>query len=68
MALEWLDKPDNPAMSEWGVTSEDVYGAVVVVNLHELLYKAALTGDFETCIPITELAALERLDWLDLAS
>src|SRR5207244_3749310 len=26
MAVEWLDKADNPAMSEWGVASEDVYG------------------------------------------
>jgi hypothetical protein len=24
MDIAWLDKVDNPAMSEWGVTSDDV--------------------------------------------
>jgi hypothetical protein len=65
MDVGWLDKPDNPAMSEWGVTSEDVYGSIVLVNFAELRYKAALTSDFTTWYPVERLDQLERLDWLD---
>src|SRR5581483_2802607 len=51
MAVDWLDKSDNPAMNEWGVSSEDIYGAIVLINLHELRYKIALTNDFTTWQP-----------------
>jgi hypothetical protein len=33
MDLAWLDKADNPAMSEWGVTSDYVYGAIAPCQL-----------------------------------
>jgi hypothetical protein len=65
MDIAWLDKSDNPAMSEWGVTSDDLYGAVVLVNFHELLYKAALTSDFATWQPVERVNQLEALGWLD---
>jgi hypothetical protein len=42
MDVGWLDKSDNPAMNDWGVTSEDVYGGFVLVNFHDLLFKVAL--------------------------
>jgi hypothetical protein len=66
MAREWLDKPNNPAMSEWGVTSEDVYGAVVLVNLHDLLFRVGVTADFSEWLPVRDLAELASLDWLDV--
>jgi hypothetical protein len=65
MAVEWLDKTDNPAMSEWSVASDDVYGAIALVTFHDLLYKVALTNDFITWRPIDSLEQLEELDWLD---
>jgi hypothetical protein len=65
MDVKWLDKADNPAMREWGVTSEDVYGAIALVNFHDLLCKVALTSDFTTWRPIERPEQLTELDWLD---
>jgi hypothetical protein len=65
MDVGWLDKADNPAMSEWGVTSDDVYGGIVLVNFADLLYKMALTSEFATWRPIERLEQLEALDWLE---
>jgi hypothetical protein len=67
MEVGWLDKLDNPAMSDWGVTSEDVYGGIALVNFHDLLFKVALTGDFTTWQAIEGLDQLEALEWLDQA-
>jgi hypothetical protein len=67
MELAWLDKDDNPAMYEWGLRSDDVYGAVALVNLGELAYKVALTRDFERWHPLIEDSQLDDLDWLDHA-
>jgi hypothetical protein len=63
MAVEWLDKADNPALSEWDVASEDVYGAIVLVNFHDLFCKVALTSDFITWRPLDRLEQLEELEW-----
>jgi hypothetical protein len=65
MDLAWLDKADNPAMSEWGVTSDDVYGAIGLINFAELRFKIALTRDFARWHPIEHLEQLKTLDWLD---
>jgi hypothetical protein len=65
MDLAWLDKADNPAMSEWGVTSDDVYGAIALINFAELRFKIALTLDFATWHAIEQLEQLKTLDWLD---
>ena len=48
MRVEALDKPDNPAMSDWSVTSKDVSGGIVLVDFQLLLFKVALTRDFVT--------------------
>jgi hypothetical protein len=64
MEVGWLDKSDNPAMSEWGVSSEDVYGGIVLVNLHELLFKVVLSSDFVSWRPVMRLEDLEDVDWL----
>jgi hypothetical protein len=68
MDVGWLDKSDNPAMSDWGVTSEDVYGGIVCVNFHDLLFKVALTAGFTTWRPIERLEQLEALEWLEKCS
>jgi hypothetical protein len=65
MDIAWLDKADNPAMSEWGVTSDDVYGAIALINFAELRFKIALTRDFATWHAIEQLEQLKTLDWLD---
>jgi hypothetical protein len=65
MELSWLDKPDNPGMADWALSSEDVYGAIVLVNFHEQAYKAALTADLATWLPVLESRQLAELDWLD---
>jgi hypothetical protein len=67
MAVEWLDKADNPAMSEWDVTSADVYGGIVLINFHDLLFKVALSADFSAWQPVSRLKQLESLGWLDEA-
>jgi len=68
MALSWLDKSDNPAMKDWNITSQDIYGGVVLVNFCELAYRVALTRDFTNWRPIEKLMELEDLDWLDRTS
>jgi hypothetical protein len=65
MDLGWIDKSDNPAMTEWAVTSEDVHGAIVLVNFADLVYKAVVTSDFTTWHPIDRIEQLETLEWLD---
>ena len=59
----WLDKLDNPGMVEWNVTSEDVYGAVVLVNFQESSFKSALTADFVGWLPVIDPRQLDDLDW-----
>ena len=67
MGVEWLDKADNPAMSEWGVTSDDLYGAVLLVNFADLAVKVTLTSDFVDWKSVAHRAALKDVDWLDAA-
>ena len=63
MGLAWLDKADNPGMVDWALSSADVYGAVVLVNFHDSAFKAALTGDFDAWLPITDRRQLDDLSW-----
>lgn len=65
MDVSWLDKPDNPAMMQWDLTSTDVYGAIAIANLADLRYRLAVTGDLSSWSPITELTQLDDLSWLD---
>jgi hypothetical protein len=64
MDVGWLDKSDNPAMSEWGVSSEDVCGGLALVNFADLRYKVALTGDFAAWHAVEQVAQLRTLAWL----
>ena len=66
MGTAWLDKPDNPGMVDWAVSSEDVYGAVMLVNFHDFAFKAALTADLESWLPITDPLQLDDLGWATL--
>ena len=63
MSAAWLDKPDNPGMVDWAVSSKDVYAAVVLVNFHDSAFKAALTADLESWLPVTESRQLDDLEW-----
>ena len=64
MDLGWLDKADNPGMTDWGVRSGDVYGATALINFADLAVRVALTADFELWRSIERLEQLEQLDWL----
>jgi hypothetical protein len=46
MSGAWVDKADNPGMANWELGSDDVYGAVVLVNFAAMAYRAAFTADF----------------------
>jgi hypothetical protein len=65
MDVGWLDKSDNPAMSEWGVSSEDVCGGLALVNFADLRYEVALTGDFAAWRAVEQVAQLRTLAWFD---
>jgi hypothetical protein len=65
MSREWLNQPDNPAMSEWELEADDLYAGVMVVDLATPAYRVALSGDFEAYVPVTDggqLTALRALD------
>jgi hypothetical protein len=64
MSDAWIDKADNPGMAELGLSSADVYGAVVAVNFRELTWRVALTADFEALHPVEAAEQLAALDWL----
>ena len=48
MSGAWVDKLDNPGMANWELRSDDVYGAVVLVNFAAMAYRAAFTADFNS--------------------
>ena len=52
MSREWLNQPDNPAMVEWGLEADDLYAGVMVVDLATPAFRIALSGDFETYVPV----------------
>lgn len=64
MTAAWLDDPANPGMAELGLDSADVYGAVVVVNFADLIWRCALTADFAVLHPVGTLDQLADLTWL----
>ena len=65
MSREWLNEPDNPAMSEWELEAADLYAGVMVVDLATPAYRVALSGDFEAYVPVTDGAQLAALRTLD---
>ena len=64
MSIGWLDKPGNPGMVEWGLEGVDVYGALAVVNLADMVCRVGFTSDFETLLPVIEEDQLDSLEWL----
>jgi hypothetical protein len=64
MSSSWLDTSDNPGMANWDLSSDDVYGAVMVVNFASRQWRCVLTVDFVTAQPVTTLAQLADLSWL----
>jgi hypothetical protein len=65
MSAAWVDKRDNPGMANWELGSQDVYGAVVLVNFATMAYRAAFTADFLHLHPVMEQRQLADLEWLD---
>ena len=62
--IEWLSESENKAMTDH-VKTEDVFGAIVLVNFHDLLVKAVLTTDFVGWRPVESPEQLKDLNWLD---
>ena len=65
MTRAWLDKPDNPGMSELGVLAEDIYGLVIFIQFRQRRWKAAITTDFERASGVGNAAQLADLVWLE---
>jgi hypothetical protein len=64
MSGAWVDKPDNPAMTNWGLDSQDVYGALVAVNFADLTLRVAFTADFVAFSAVRSDAWLRTPAWL----
>jgi len=58
MSAAWVDKADNPGMAEWDLHSDDVYAAVVALNVADMVLRAAVSRDLDRWHP---LQALEDL-------
>lgn len=61
MSREWLNGPDNPAMAEWELETDDLYAGVMVIDLSLSLARTAVSDDFETYAPVDELSELQSL-------
>jgi hypothetical protein len=64
-SIAWLNKLDNPGMREWGLHAEQIYGVVAAVNFADMQVRFAATADFRQLHPVTELAGLADLHWVD---
>jgi hypothetical protein len=64
MSGAWVDKPDNPAMTTWGLASQDVYGALVAVNFADMTLRVAFTADFVAFSAVRSDAWLRTPAWL----
>jgi hypothetical protein len=60
MDLAWLDKADNPAMGEWAVTSDDVYGAYCPDQLRRAQVQGRADPHVATWHAIEHLDQLRR--------
>jgi hypothetical protein len=49
-STQWLDRPDNPGMSNLEVIGEDVSGLVALLNFASRQWKALATDDFEAFV------------------
>jgi hypothetical protein len=64
MGAGWMDKADNPGMTEWGLTSADVIGGVVFIRFRTQEMRILVTADYATLLPITDKAQLADLSWI----
>lgn len=64
MSGVWVDKPDNPAMTNWGLGSQDVYGALAGVNFADMTLRVAFTEDFVAYSAVRSDAWLRTPAWL----
>jgi hypothetical protein len=64
MSESWVDKPDNPAMTNCGLRSQDVYGALAAVNFADMTLRVALTADFVAFSAVRSDAWLRTPAWL----
>lgn len=64
MSAEWVDKGGNTGMTDLGLQSSDVYGALVAINFADMTWRMAMTADFCTLHPVTERHQLTGLGWL----
>lgn len=44
-----------------GLETEDVYGAVMVVDLAAAIARVAVTSDYESFLPVADVTALDEL-------
>ena len=51
-------------MAELGLSSSDVFGAVVAINFAELTWRAALSADFKELESVTGFGQLADFGWL----
>ena len=64
MSRDWLNQPDNPAMTEWELEADDIYAGVMVVDLATPAFRVALSADFATYAPVLERVELVAIDAL----
>lgn len=64
MSGAWVDKPDNPAMTNWGLRSQDVYGALAAVNFADMTLRVAFTADFVAFSAVRSESWLRTPAWL----
>ena len=65
MSREWLNSAANPAMIEWGLDADDLYAGVMVVDLATSAFRLALSGNFESYVPVLHLEQLSSLHALN---
>jgi hypothetical protein len=64
MSREWLNGPDNPAMAEWSFQADDLYAGVMTIDLALSSARVAVSGDFDSFVPVDELEGLREISAL----
>jgi hypothetical protein len=64
MTAKWIDKADNPGMANWDLSSDDVYGAIAVVNFAARGWRCAVTADFVSAHPVQRVDDLADVGWI----
>ena len=64
MSPAWLDKLDNPGMTEWTLQSADLYGGIILINVARRRCKVGLIRDFKVLQAAPTVAELADIAWL----